>query len=57
MKKLPVSVQSFSHDSWKKLLDYYEAIAEVEVYLDEELPTLSEVIAVLAEGEDATPSV
>lgn len=55
MKKLPVSVQSFSHDSWQKLLAFYEATVPVEV--EEEMPTLSEVIAVLAEDDDDATSV
>ena len=53
MKKLPVSVQSFSHDSWKKLLEFYEATVEASP----EMPTLSEVIEVLVEDADEAPSV
>ena len=48
MKKLPVSVQSFSHDSWQKLLEFYEATVEVEVITEE---------AVLAEDDDDATSV
>lgn len=56
MKKLPVSVQSFSHDSWQKLLAFYEATVEAEVYQDEK-PTLLETLAVFTEDDDDATSV
>ena len=51
MKRLPVSVQTFSHDSWRKLLDFYEACEEIEVELH------FQEVSTLAEDEDEAPSV